>query len=180
MLRHRVEGGELRSSATRGAFRLFDRVRIRPARTDEAAMLSDLCARSKAVWGYDRVFMARVRAVLEVRAAEIAAGDVWVAETEGRVAGVVALAPGDRPDTLDLAKLFVMPGRLRRGIGRALFAYAVAEARRRGARHLTILADPNAAGFYEASGAVRIGEAPSDAIPGRRLPLYEIALDSAE
>ena len=41
---------------------------------------------------------------------------------------------------------------------------------------LTILADPNAAGFYERNGAVRIGEAPSDAVPGRLLPLYELRL----
>jgi hypothetical protein len=33
------------------------------------------------------------------------------------------------------------------------------------------LADPNAAGFYERYGAVRIGEAPSDAVPDRLLPL---------
>jgi hypothetical protein len=31
---------------------------IRPARIDEAAALSDLCFRSKAVWGYDTEFMA--------------------------------------------------------------------------------------------------------------------------
>jgi hypothetical protein len=43
---------------------------------------------------------------------------------------------------------------------------------------LTILADPNAAGFDERNGAVRIGEAPSDAVPGRLLPLYEIRLYS--
>ena len=52
-----------------------------------------------------------------------------------------------------------------------------AEARRRGAERLTILADPNATGFYERDGAVRIGEAPSDAMPGRLLPLYEVRLD---
>jgi hypothetical protein len=49
-------------------------------------------------------------------------------------------------------------------------------ARRRGAERLTILADPNTAGFYERSGAVRIGDAPSDAVRGRRLPLYELRL----
>ena len=43
---------------------------------------------------------------------------------------------------------------------------------RRGAGRLTILADPNAA---ERAGAVRIGEAPSDALPGRLLPLYEVS-----
>jgi hypothetical protein len=33
--------------------------------------------------------------------------------------------------------------------------------------------------FYrERNGAVRIGEAPSDAVPGRLLPLYEVRLDS--
>ena len=31
---------------------------IRPARVEEAAALSDLCFRSKAVWGYDPEFMA--------------------------------------------------------------------------------------------------------------------------
>jgi N-acetylglutamate synthase-like GNAT family acetyltransferase len=151
-------------------------VQIRPARRDEAAALSELCARSKVVWGYDGAFMALARAALEVKPEEIAAGDVWVAEADGVVAGVAALAAAEAPDTLDLAKLFVMPGRLRRGIGRALFAHVIAVARHRGARHLTILADPNAAGFYEASGAVAIGDAPSDAIPGRRLPLYDMLL----
>jgi hypothetical protein len=41
----------------------------------------------------------------------------------------------------------------------------VAEARRRHAERLTILADPNAAGFYERNGAARIDEAPSGAVP---------------
>jgi hypothetical protein len=34
----------------------------------------------------------------------------------------------------------------------------------------------DAAGFYERNGAVRIGEARSDAVPGRLLPLYELRL----
>ena len=56
-------------------------------------------------------------------------------------------------------KLFVEPRHIRGGVGRALLAHAVAEARQRGAERLTILADPNAVGFYERNGAVRIGEA---------------------
>ena len=54
--------------------------------------------------------------------------------------------------------------------------HAIDEARRRGAKRLTILADPYAAAFYERHGARPVGEAPSDAIPGRLLPLYEVAL----
>jgi GNAT superfamily N-acetyltransferase len=57
---------------------------------------------------------------------------------------------------LNLNKLFVEPRQIRSGVGRALLAHAVAEARQRGAERLTILADPNSAGFYERNGAVRI------------------------
>jgi hypothetical protein len=41
---------------------------------------------------------------------------------------------------------------------------------------LAILSDPNAAPFYERMGAVPAGDAPSDAIPGRRLPLLHLDL----
>jgi GNAT superfamily N-acetyltransferase len=151
--------------------------RIRPARIEEAAVLSDLCVRSKAVWGYDESFMALARGALQVGVKEIAAGDVWVATTaDGSIAGVVALAPGEQLDTLDLNKLFVEPRHIRGGFGRALLDHAIQEARHRRAKRLTILADPNAAAFYERGGARRIGEAPSDAIPGRLVPFYEIAL----
>jgi GNAT superfamily N-acetyltransferase len=55
-----------------------------------------------------------------------------------------------------LNTLFVEPRHIRSGVGRMLLAHAVAEARQRGAERLTILADPNAPGFYERNGAVRI------------------------
>jgi GNAT superfamily N-acetyltransferase len=151
---------------------------IRPACIGEASALSELCIRSKAAWGYDAAFMALARAVLQVSPGQITAGDVWVATGVDReVTGMVALGPSEQLNTLDLDKLFVEPQHIRTGVGRALIAHAIDEARRRGAKRLTILSDPNAAGFYERSGARRIGGAPSDAIPGRSVPLYEIKLD---
>ena len=121
--------------------------------------------------------MALARVALEVSPEQIAAGDVWVATAAGgSVAGIVALGSSEQPNTLDLDKLIVEPQRIRTGVGRALIAHAIGEARRRGAQRLTILSDPYAAGFYERTGARLIGEAPSDAIPGRSLPFYEIEL----
>ena len=152
--------------------------RIRVARVDEAPALSQLCFRSKAAWGYDEAFMALVRVALKVSPVQISAGDVWVTTgADGEVAGMVALGPSEEPNTLDLDKLFVEPRQIRTGVGRALLAHSMIEARRRGAHRLTILADPYAAGFYQRNGARRIGEAPSDAIPGRSQPLYEVKLD---
>jgi GNAT superfamily N-acetyltransferase len=151
---------------------------IRLARIEEASALSELCVRSKAAWGYDEAFMALVRIAFEGMQEQVMAGDVWVATgADGEIAGMVALGPSEQPNALDLDKLFVERQRIRTGVGRALLAHAIIEARRRGADRLTILADPYAAGFYERNGARWIGEAPSDAIPGRSLPLYEIKLD---
>ena len=93
--------------------------RVRPARIGEAAALSELCFRSKQVWGYDDDFMAFCREPLRVKPEEIAAGDVWVAAAaDESIAGVVALAPAGEPVTLDLDKLFIEPGWIGSGVGR--------------------------------------------------------------
>ena len=148
---------------------------IRNAKPGEGAGLSALCVRSKAHWGYDAAFMRKCAAALLVSEAEIAADRVLVAcDTAGRTIGVAGVTP--EGETADLDVLFVDPPAIGSGAGRALFDAAAALARRFGARRLTILADPNAAGFYESCGARRVGEAPSDAIPGRFLPLYELPL----
>lgn len=147
---------------------------IRPAGAEEAAALSGLCMRSKAAWGYGAAFMEASRASLTLTAERIAGGCCWVAEEGGQVLGIAAIVPDGADMELDL--LFVEPGMMRGGVGRALLAHAAEAARARGARRLTILADVNADGFYQRCGAVRVGEAPSDAIPGRMLPLLEIRL----
>lgn len=139
-------------------------------------MLTRLCHESKAHWGYDAAFMAASRAALTVSEAEIAAGGVLVAEQAGAIVGVVTVEAMDAPGTCEIGKLFVAPGVLRQGLGRALMAAAVDLARARGFARMEILADPNAAAFYESLGARFVRDAPSDAIPGRTLPLYDLAL----
>lgn len=120
--------------------------------------------------------MAQSRQSLTVGADQIAAGDVWVAEVEGAIAGMVALAKLDQPGLVDLDKLFIAPSRIGTGVGRALFGIAVLTARRRGYTRMAILADPHAAKFYEKLGAVYLGDRPSEAVAGRLLPYFELSL----
>ena len=149
-------------------------VAVRPARPGEATALSELCFRSKASWGYDAGFMQQSRAALTVNEAAIAAGQVMVA-VEGEVVLSVAAVEVEG-EVADLALLFVEPTAFGRGVGRLLMQAAAEAARRNGARRMTILADPGARGFYERMGARLLRMAPSDAIPGRELPLLELAL----
>jgi len=149
--------------------------RVRQAEAHEAALLTALCVRSKAHWGYDAAFMKSSAAALVVDEADIADGCVLVAVDSGdRPLGVVSVL-GDG-EVVDLDALFVDPPAIGSGVGRALFAAAADLARGLGAGRMTILADPNAATFYERMGARFLRNAPSDAIPGRLLPLYEYDL----
>jgi len=152
-------------------------VTIRPARPEEAAALTLLCLRSKSHWGYDAGFMQQAATGLTLSEPMISAGQVLVAERgTGCLLGVAAIARLDSAGAFDLALLFVEPTVIRTGVGRTLFDAAVRHAARQGARHLSILADPFAEAFYQRLGAVRIGEAPSDSIPGRVLPLLRYAI----
>jgi GNAT superfamily N-acetyltransferase len=152
-------------------------VQVRSAKPGESQSLSALCVRSKAHWGYDADFMKLSAAALAVSEDDIAAGRVLVAvDDAGRVVGMACVLT--EGDTADLDALFIDPPVIGSGAGRALFAAAIILARRQGARRMTILADPNAAAFYERMGARYLRNAPSDAIPGRTLPFYEYDLPS--
>jgi GNAT superfamily N-acetyltransferase len=148
---------------------------VRNAKPGESESLTALCVRSKAHWGYDAEFMRLCTAALKVSEASIAAGRVLVAtDAAGRTIGTVSVA--EDGDLAELALMFVDPPAMGGGTGRTLFEEAVSLARRLGYRRMTILADPNAAPFYERMGACFVRNAPSDAIPGRSLPLYEYDL----
>jgi GNAT superfamily N-acetyltransferase len=152
-------------------------ITIRTAQPGEAAALTALCMRSKAHWGYDDAFMKMSAASLAVSEDDVAAGCVLVAvDDAGRAVGIATVLPEGETSNLDA--MFVDPPAIGSGAGRALFEAAVALARRQGARRMTILADPNAAPFYERMGARHLRNAPSDAIPGRTLPFYEYDLTS--
>ena len=148
---------------------------VRAARAGEAKTLTALCVRSKAHWGYDDAFMRLSRASLTLSEADIASGRVLVASGDDRILGVARVEPDG-----ELGAMFVDPPAMGGGAGRALFEAAAALARRLGARSMPILADPNAAPFYERMGARFVSHAPSDAIPGRTLPLYEYDLTHEE
>jgi len=153
------------------------KIRIRSARSEEAAALTALCFRSKAHWGYDGTFMKQSAPSLTITPSLIEAGRVLVAEDRhADLRGVVTVERMDSAGKFDLSRLFIQPEAIRTGIGRALFEAAVALAKADGGTRLSILSDPFAEAFYVRLGAVKIGEAPSDAIPDRLLPLLEYAI----
>ena len=141
---------------------------IRAPTLNELSSLSDLCFRSKAVWGYDEKFMEACRGELSFEPRDLELTPIAVAEHNGKPIGVAQLKVVD--DEADLLKLFVEPDALRNGTGKALLAWATDVATKLGATRLTIEADPEVAAFYRRMGASDVGQAPSGSVPGRMLP----------
>ena len=141
---------------------------LRQPTAEELPRLSALCARSKAVWGYDDDFMKACRGELTIEAGDLRASSIAVAEKNSKIVGVAQIKVAG--NEAELVKLFVEPTTLRSGVGTALFIWATHEATSKGAARLVIEADPNAAPFYRQLGAKDYGVAPSASIPGRMLP----------
>ena len=149
-------------------------MKIREARADEAALISDIAYRSKAYWGYSEAFMRACREELTFSAEDCSRKLVALLEDPG-VVGFYAL---ERlaSDSVELGALFVVPEAIGRGYGRALVEHAVGKAREIGAATMVIHGDPNAEGFYLAMGAVAAGLRESQSIRGRYLPTFAIRL----
>jgi GNAT superfamily N-acetyltransferase len=152
-------------------------VTLRPARPDEASMLTDLALAAKGFWGYDQAFIESCRAELTFTGAELARRRVVVAERGGAAAGFYAV--DGEPPAGELSHMWVRPGEIGTGLGRLMWRDAMAVAAAAGFEYLEIAAEPNAEGFYRKMGAERVGETPSGSIPGRVLPLMRIGVTAA-
>ena len=156
--------------------------RIRPARLDEGPVLTELAYASKRTWGYPEETLDEWNGPLAVLAEHIRDEAYFVAESaengEWSPVGFFSLMPVDEPFTLDLDHFWVLPETQGRGVGRLMFERAVLEARKAGARRMTITAEPRAEGFYLRMGAVRIGGKPTTVGKENHvLPLLEFQLD---
>ncbi|MCM1967933.1 GNAT family N-acetyltransferase [Streptomyces sp. G1] len=137
---------------------------LRAARAGEAAELTRLVMRSKAHWGYGAEFLAACAPELRIGPGDEVRRRIVVAEGAAGAAGsrsgegpavVLGLASLDgEPPFGRLGLLFVEPAAIGAGVGRLLYRDVLRRAAGLGFRRLLIDADPHAAGFYRAMGAV--------------------------
>jgi GNAT superfamily N-acetyltransferase len=147
------------------------------ARPTDAVALSHLALAAKGVWGYDAAFLEQCRAELTVSPRDIETLIATVAaEDILSPAGFSLLDARSPAARLDM--LYVHPDCQGRGIGGRLWRQALWDCAVAGAATLTWDADPHAVPFYLHVGARVVGEAPSGSIPGRRLPVMQIAIAS--
>ncbi|HZE14073.1 MAG TPA: GNAT family N-acetyltransferase [Chthoniobacterales bacterium] len=147
-------------------------MKIVRAKPEDAETLTQIAHTAKRHWGYPESLIAAWRDVLTMRPEFIAANVAFIAIEEERTVGFYVLTTED--DGLHLDHLWIVPDAMRRGIGRALFEHATAQAKNLRFDSLKIEADPNAEGFYQRMGAKRVGTSVSEVEGERReLPIME-------
>ena len=125
---------------------------IRVAVPADLGALRDLFRRSSLSNAGDRASLLAHPEALEFSGLAVDEGRTRVAVVDGRIVGFATLL-GDG----ELEDLFVDPGWMRRGIGRALVLDAVALARAHGLARIEVTANGEALGFYESVGFVLDG-----------------------
>ncbi|MEZ5538149.1 MAG: GNAT family N-acetyltransferase [Thiolinea sp.] len=150
---------------------------IRLARLKEIGELSALAMRSKAYWGYSESFLKKCRDELTISPRTFNSSDFHyqVAEKDSALLGYYAIKKLAEYE-FELEALFVDPSFIGTGVGRLLMNHAKNLTRNMGGKALIIQSDPNAVGFYLASGAKPNGVRESASISGRTLPLLTVDL----
>lgn len=146
---------------------------IRRATPEEASTLTTIALEAKRHWGYPEHWIKHWESDLTISADFVCDHHVYVAEADGEIRGFYALCvSGDRAE---LEHMWVTPASIGTGIGKELFLDAMERAAALEVRDVEIVADPNAAGFYERMGATQIGEVESP-IDGqsRKIPRLKI------
>jgi diamine N-acetyltransferase len=146
---------------------------LRPAAVADAPAITDLYTRAfTATFGHlysaEDLTAFLAGKTVALFAAELAdpAFAAVVAENGPRLLGFLKLGPptlpGDTPpDSIELHQLYVDEAAKGEGVGPALYDWGIAEARRRGARHMQLsvyVDNARARGFYERRGFAKVGD----------------------
>ncbi len=151
-------------------------IRIRFATTDDSEILTDICFRAKAYWGYPQAFIDLWADELTISEQEIDRHLAFAALDEtGTIAGFTIL--NINPPMAEIEHLYVDPVAMGQGMGAALFSHLRQQAITMKCTAIELDSDPNALTFYQHMGGIRIGDTPSMVIEGRTLPRVRFELD---
>jgi GNAT superfamily N-acetyltransferase len=152
---------------------------IRRAKPEEAATLTEISHAAKRYWGYPENWIEHWKDDLTITPEFIADNEVYIAVDGDQVVGCCALVLKD--GKADLEHMWIRPEHMGTGVGRSLFSHAMERARNLNVVAVDILADPNAAGFYERMGAKFTGAAQYEIEAQTRvIPRFSIDPSSAQ
>lgn len=138
-------------------------ISFRPARLEEAEILSEIAISSKGHWGYPEHMLRLWRKDLRIEEKYIAGNVVRTIWLDSELIGFFAITLS-KPSELE--HFWLLPEYIGKGFGKIAFMEVINEFRIRNIIEFFIVSDPNAEPFYLSRGAIRVGEVES--IPQNR------------
>ncbi len=137
--------------------------------------MNKLMRKSKGFWGYDRDFMDQFMRLFQIAEPQLETSQIQLLYGDAVLVGFYSLRV-DADNGLELDHFFVDPDCMGAGIGKIMWSHMIATTRSLGQEELTLWSDPNADGFYEKMGCVKIGEKKSPMMPNRHPAIYKYVL----
>lgn len=134
------------------------RPHIRPAEPEDLPELRAVYRRASWSNEGDRPLFAEHPELLDFSGTAVHEGRTLVADAGGRIVGFVTLL--ETGSTAEVEDLFVDPGSMRHGIGRALVEAIAGFAAGRGWARIEVDANPHAEEFYTRTGFEQAGRVP--------------------
>jgi ribosomal protein S18 acetylase RimI-like enzyme len=159
--------------------RLGQPIEIRETKLSEAETLTKIAYAAKRYWNYPEVYIDLWTESLTYTPDRIKNSIVYAAILDETVLGFYVLIATGADGVYEIDGLWVDPEYIGQGIGKKLFKHAAEVVQAEGGHALRLDADPNAVGFYQRMGMVKIGESPSKP-QGRLLDVMAINLPSNE
>lgn len=157
---------------------------IRPAKQEEAEILTKISFESKGYWDYPPEYFEIWDNELTINPEYMENNKVFVYELDGCIVGYYSIV--ELPEDIEvsgikiekgfwLEHMFLQPMHIGKGIGSRMFHHMRKKCKAEGINKLGILADPNSKGFYEKMGCEYLGEF-SSTIKNRTTPYLRLCI----
>lgn len=141
---------------------------LRPARKDEAQILTEIAIESEAYWGYDAEFMQQFKMHYSVTDDFIENNMTYVLELDKMIIGFFGIINEHEEATLEY--LYLKPEYIGMGYGKVMWGHLIEVCKREQIKKLVFVTSPQAKEFYIKMGAVVIDEVESLLRKGRMVP----------
>lgn len=140
----------------------------------DSELLSETCKASKKIWGYSDELIQLWKSDLEISEAYILNNKVVKVYDGESFVGFFAIKFSENENP-EIDHLWLKPENIRRNYGREIFKFMTNFLSSNNYKMVTLIAEPNAIGFYEKMGGINIGKFESK-VSGRFLDIYEYRL----
>ncbi len=150
-------------------------LQIVKAQPTDCSTLTEISKAAKAYWGYAQKWLDLWDADLTITPENMEKDSIYKLIQEERILGFCVISEED--DSLEIEHLWIRPAYIGKGLGKLLLQKVLDKVITKSHVTLSVVADPNATGFYEKFGLKTIAYIPSQP-EGRQLPVMQLPLNS--